>query len=416
MDLIYTDSNLVDIGTLDGCEFDLAFGADENDFEVKFSIEDTIPDYGSLVYIEGTEYGGIVSVKNPDTLQGTILVGGLTWHGLLESRVLGPDAGQDYLIVSGDLNTILGQLITRMGLGDTFQASATASGITVSNYSFTGRYVPAYSGIKEMCASVGAKLKMVYSGSKVVLWAELIHDYSTDEEFDSDQINLAIKADYRPVNHLVCLGSGELKDRIRVDLYASEDGTISTTQTLFGLDERQEQYEYTSADAESLVVDGTKKLQEYQDAAVSVTVDIDPTDTEFDIGDIVGGRENRTGIFVATTVTKKIVSIVNGMVLIEYQTGEAVGLSFTRTKTPTSNEVLAAINAAMSVAGIAQSAQKTATTAAGTATTALTTANSKSKTIYATTWPDPPYNKGDILVLTQGGVTTEYRANTTREA
>ena len=38
MDLIYTDAARHDIGILSGYSFDLAFGADENDFECKITL------------------------------------------------------------------------------------------------------------------------------------------------------------------------------------------------------------------------------------------------------------------------------------------------------------------------------------------------------------------------------------------
>ena len=39
MDLIYTNADLVDQGVLQDCMLDLAFGADENDFELEVPAE-----------------------------------------------------------------------------------------------------------------------------------------------------------------------------------------------------------------------------------------------------------------------------------------------------------------------------------------------------------------------------------------
>ena len=43
-----------------------------------------------------------------------------------------PDAGQDYLVLSGEANTVLSGLITRMGLGTLFEAEDTDSKITIN--------------------------------------------------------------------------------------------------------------------------------------------------------------------------------------------------------------------------------------------------------------------------------------------
>ena len=59
MDLIYTNADLVDQGVLQDCMLDLAFGADENDFELEVPAEGVTLEAGALLYIEGTEYGGM---------------------------------------------------------------------------------------------------------------------------------------------------------------------------------------------------------------------------------------------------------------------------------------------------------------------------------------------------------------------
>jgi hypothetical protein len=224
-----------------------------------------------------------------------------------------------------------------------------------------------------MLASANAKLVITYSAGSVVLSAALIHDYSTDEEFDSDQITLAIDADFLPVNHLICMGSGELKDRIRLDLYASSTGVVSQTQTLFNVDENAEYYDYSSADSDTLLTNGTTKLQGYQDGANTITIDISPTETEFDIGDIVGGRENTTGIFVTSAVTKKVVTIQHDYVSIEYSCGTATTSATEQAIADLNAQSLAAINKAISAAeSVASKA-----------------------TVYTTT-PTTPYTVGDL--------------------
>lgn len=205
MDLIYTDTEKQDVGVLHDFSFDLAFGSDENDFELTVSQQNHVADAGCYIYIQGTEYGGLIDAVTSDSGSQEVTYSGRSWHGLLNSKILEPDAGQRYLIVSGDANTILSGLITRMEFSSVFTVSAAAAGITLENYKFD-RYIPAYNGILKMLASVDAKLRILHDGTNVVLSAVPINDY-TQDGIDNDQTTLTVKKTKNKVNHLLCLGS-----------------------------------------------------------------------------------------------------------------------------------------------------------------------------------------------------------------
>lgn len=321
--LIYTDANRIDQGVLSNATLDLEYGRDESDqantFEVlidrnsKIRLEDK-----ALVYIEGTEYGGKITGIGTNTGEDVITYRGMTWHGLLNAHVLGPDSGQDYLVLSGEAHTVIRSIIERMNLQDTFTAPMISSGINV-NYQV--RYEYGYFAILAMLAASSAKLKMTYDNGMVVLSAEPIADYSDSDELDTTQIELEIDKDYLPVNHLVCLGEGELKNRIVLHFYADANGNVSTTQSLFGADENTLIYDYTNADSNELNEKGQEKLKELQNCD-TVKVDI-PEGRVLDIGDLVGAIDPITGIYVATEVTYKTVTISsNGLVSIAYKVGD----------------------------------------------------------------------------------------------
>lgn len=317
MDLIYMNSSMEDIAVLKAYEFDLAYGSDENDFELKVSTENHCCEAGYYVYIEGTEYGGIIDAVASDTANEEVTYTGRTWHGILNSKVLCPDAGQDYLTVSGEANTVLGTLISRMGLSALFAASSETSTLTLSNYRME-RYVTAYDGIRKMLKSVNGKLLMSYNGEKVILSAVPIVDY-TDDGFDSDILSFTLKMTERKVNHLICLGKGELKDRLVVHLYADASGNISQTQTQTGLDEYSAVYDYSSVeDEDELIEAGTQRLSELQKQD-DLDISLDETEDAYDVGDIVGATDNVTGISIAVPISKKIVVIQNGQESISYE-------------------------------------------------------------------------------------------------
>lgn len=225
-----------------------------------------------------------------------------------------------YLVIGGDANQCILHIINRCNLSSFFTISEDASQISVDEYQFH-RFTDAYSGLMKMCESVGAKLRFAFDGSKVVLSAIKAVDYSKDEEFDSDVIDFEITKQYNTVNHLICLGSGELENRLVVHLYADADGKISQTQTFFGLDEYSAIYDYSVVESEEeLIKEGKKRFKELR--TDSISLNINETEDLYDVGDIIGATDNVTGIFVSDAIKKKIVTIKNGQITINYKVGE----------------------------------------------------------------------------------------------
>ena len=132
MDLIYMNTDKEDEGVMQDYTFDMAFGADENDFQCEIMLDKHCCGAGFYLYSEGTEYGGIVDSIAVDTEADAVTYSGRTWHGMLDSKIIEPDAGADYLTLSGEANEVLGELIARLGLELLFVASVEDSGIEVS--------------------------------------------------------------------------------------------------------------------------------------------------------------------------------------------------------------------------------------------------------------------------------------------
>ena len=320
MDLIYANERMEDQGVFLNPILDLAFGADENNFECKVSTANHCCDKGYIIYAEGTEYGGVVDRIRVETDNRLIVYGGRTWHGLLEGKVVEPDVGEDYFTVSGECNQVLGQILARLGLTDLFRASSEDSGLILSSYQFN-RYVKGYTGIRKMLKTVNGKLHFVFEDGKMEISALPIVDYSQDDEFDSDQIKFVIEKNYRPTNHLICLGRGELKDREVIHLYVDTEGTISSVQTQFGLDEVTDVYDNANVESlEELDKLGRETLEEaMNDGKLELQLD---ASQEYDIDDIVGAKELVTGITMSKPIIKKIVTINKNQIKIEHKVGE----------------------------------------------------------------------------------------------
>lgn len=225
MDLIYTDKNRKDIDVLSDYELDEAFGKSENNFSLKISLSEHCMEPGCVIYAENTEYGGIIDTLNPNTKDSTLTYKGRTWHGILNSKVLEPDAGEDYLILSGEANSVLKEIITRLKLNDVFSVSEEDSGIEIIHYQCS-RYPCAYDEIRKMLYEFMGKLTINCRMQSVLLSVSPLYDYSADEEWDASQLDFAIEKNYHPVNHLICLGSGDLKDRYVIHLFTDENGGI----------------------------------------------------------------------------------------------------------------------------------------------------------------------------------------------
>lgn len=321
MDLIYTNSAHEDVGVLHDFTLDLAFGSGENDFELKVDKNNNCCEMNAVVYIEGTEYGGIIDGMKVSTKDDVIVYNGRTWHGMLGTKILEPDAGQSHLIVSGEANTVIASILDRVGLSDFFVASGEDSGLVVNNYTMD-RYVDAYSGIVKMLDTVSGKMNLVFKGGKVCVSVLPLVDYSQDEQFDNDTVEMEITKTHNFINHLICLGKGELTERQVIHLFADADGNVSENQTFFGADERVEVYDYSNAkDEAELKTKGTEKLAEYAKAG-KVSIDFTEESDMYDIGDIVGAKEIVTGTSVTRKIEKKIVTIKKGETNIEYKVGD----------------------------------------------------------------------------------------------
>lgn len=317
VDLIITDSNHVDARSAADYTLDCAWGADENDFELTVG---RLIDAGSYVYFDGGECGGVVDSLKDSLKDGrsTLTYGGRTWHGMLANKILEPDRGKDYLTVSGTASTVIGSLISRVGLDGVFDAvdSPTAGAQTIKQYQFD-RYADCYTGLRKMCAANGLKLRLAYASGRVNIWAEPVAHYG--DAIDSDLIDFDATRTWRKPNHLIGLGKGDLAARVVVHWYADAKGTVSQTQSLRGVDEITQVYDYSSAEANELSRKTREKLQELQsEGDVRITVR-DDANVVFDVGDTVTARDNLTGITVNATISKKIVKVSDGVLSVDYE-------------------------------------------------------------------------------------------------
>ena len=322
--LIVASSKLKDITPVMDVYIDVAVGG-ENTFEVKVSRKKwrEYLTFGNVLYVKNTEYGGIIGEVDTDTSSDTVSLLGYTWRGLLDKKIIQPPVGQDYRKVSGELNTVIGMLISGC-FGNYFVVSKESTGVNVNNYQFE-RYCTLLYGIEKMLKSVDYKLQIKYIQQEqgqpgyIELAAVPVVDYSQQIELSQDsQMHFTLKNIKNGVNHLICLGKGELQDRQVVHLYVQEDGTIGKTQYYTGVEEIAETYEDTSSESAELEDKGKEKLQALMNST-TFSMDVKTLGIDVEIGDIVGGRDYLTGMYAAKPVSKKIYRVNNGEVTLDYE-------------------------------------------------------------------------------------------------
>ena len=321
--IVVADANGVDQRALQFSEYDFEIGDDENTFLVTClrSEWETIYE-GSRIYIPDTEYGGIFKKLQTNTKNGTISCGGFTWRGMLQNKIICPPTGEDYATDTGELNSIIRSRVSS-ALPNLFDGSTESTGIEVT-YQYN-RYVTLYDGLKAMLKSVGYKMRISYDmdTGKAIVDAVPIVDYSPEIEYSSDMnANYYMTKEGMGVNHLICLGQGELADRVVVDLYVDENGDISQTQTYFDEDEITQIYDYAGASRDDLIQSGTDQLKNIRNHN-SFRIDLEST-KDVEIGDIVGGRDYTSGMRMTAPITTKIVRWRNGFETTEYKLSDDV--------------------------------------------------------------------------------------------
>lgn len=324
MDYIITDNAWLEIGYLDEMtSLDVDIG-DTNDFELildrKYKDKMGICK-GSCVFVPETEYGGTIEDFQSETQSDVVVCMGYTWRGLLDQLIIEPPDGQGYLSVSGDANKILKQVLNK-GTGLFFSVPEEDSGIIIGKYQF--RYVSALAGLSKMLEQSGARLdiKAIEGGEnepfRVIIQAVKVKDYSEELQYDGDDNINVITRDYRRgINHLICLGGGELAERTVLHLYVQLDGSISQKKYYRGTSERSAVYDYSSVQDEAELlksgIERLKELMDYKEAKMSID------NANLEIGDIVSARNRDADIVLSRPVIQKILTYSGGKETIEHK-------------------------------------------------------------------------------------------------
>lgn len=313
--VILANENLRELGAIKDANVTVDLNGDRT-FSVQIARSNWRPEltFSSLIYIMGTEYGGIIGEALTDTTLDYVELKGLSWRGRLAKKIIQPPTGSDYKVVSGELHTVMKELIEPEFDG-LFVVSQEDTGISVNNYQFD-RYCTLYDGLVKMLKSKWYRLQLSFrreQGEPGYLYIEAVQivDYSNRIELSRDcQLNYTMDDKRDGVNHLIVAGKGELQDRNVLHLYVQEDGSIGTQQCYTGLQEIAEVYENTSAETDELWSKSEERLQELMNKK-TFRMDVAKLGLDIGIGDIVGGRDYLTGMYMAKPVENIVYELTN---------------------------------------------------------------------------------------------------------
>lgn len=321
-DVILADGKLTPRASVSQVTLDWACGTDENDFELTIDDPDAPEiERGWYFWLDGSDVGGRI-IDRRVTVSGGVSTAmwiGQSWTGMLAAKILQPDANQDYLTVSGKLPDILKSLLKRIGLDSVFTVDSSDAS-ALSNWMFRNpRYVDAYTGFRNLLASCGRRLDFQAKDNHILLGITPVG--IIDNTIDSDLVDFKAETNRRAVNHLIGLGSQELKDRLVVNYFADAAGAVSQTQTLIGVDEVCATYDYSNADLPTLQSETKKHLQELQTGgSVEVTLS-DEVGDGLRVDDKIVATDQASGVNVTAVVTKRIVKIDSGILASTFEVG-----------------------------------------------------------------------------------------------
>jgi len=296
-------------------ECEVGTGDASNDFELRgYDV------FRGGVYIPGTEYGGLIECPEDTTGEDLHTYKGWTWRGLLTQAVVSPPDGEDYYTASGDLHEIISGLVSTRFSG-LFTVPGELTGVTAEFQA--DRYCTVHEALTDLCEENGYKLVIeAYKADtvKVELRAEPITTVAGIYNEDN-RLSLTFADNRMGINHLICMGSGELKDRQRVDLYVDQNGNIGATKYHTGLYEREQYFDYPNAESlAELEKQGRKRLKEVMSKK---TLQINRIqDVEMDVGDIVTGKHTVSGTSVSAPIDRKSFAYSGGIVRLEYHVKE----------------------------------------------------------------------------------------------
>lgn len=318
MDLIYLDENLREQGVIKNASFSSEVGTNY-DFMLTVPKTDYEKLGGKFVYPQGSfEFGGKIITCDVSSDNDFVTFNGVTWLGFLGmSKILRLQYDPDELRLDAHIGLILGY--ARME-GVYIPNTGIEMENPPSNPVFDNKELSLLDILLDLYNQAGflPVVKAVYSGSSMMIEIGAKEPEHYDPSTYSDTaLPVSVIKQYQPVTYIgiLCTTEGVLPIK---QAYLGSDGEWHAGQVGY----------YAGFDSvySSAVVDYetwqspdwaqiAKDLQRKDSASVNSTGKLFP-----DVGDLVTGRDETTGVEVTEAVTSKTLDWTNGVPIFAFET------------------------------------------------------------------------------------------------
>ncbi len=317
--LIHADSNRAEVGIItDFVNYDSQIHHNceltDNTFQIVLSVGAWQAEKimrGDYIYIDGSEFGGLVRSVNKNTNSDTVTIKGCLWRALLAMRIITPPAGQAYKVYENvELNTMIADVIGNDYV-NLFQVSSEDTGVTTS-YQF--RYQTKLAGLSKALLQVGYTLSCEYDASiqREKVTARHCIDYSDYADISSDLgIGLSITVgrvdDY---NHCIALGTGELTERMVRELWLY-NGTIYTEKpaALLEGDIRSMTFDYPNAESEDELLSSARDALLEHAPLTTAEIDLSQIQLDLQLDDTILTVDRDLNISATKSVSQRVLTI-----------------------------------------------------------------------------------------------------------
>ena len=237
MELIYTDNQMTELGDIKDFEFDLAYGKDENDFEIKTPENEM--QQGYYWYVKDTNYGGVVDEIEGTTNAYEVTYRGRSFQGILASYSAWQLKSNWYMTVNDDTIYLSGTpyditvgIIEQLGIDIKVEQPTSEQSVITET---VDRSLDIYQLMRYAFEKNSYKINLYFDGG-IRLDVTGAIDYASDSYFDVTRFRVKVNKKDVP-NHLIGVFKRDEDLNIIKHLYADEKGII---QPYFALDEGHE--------------------------------------------------------------------------------------------------------------------------------------------------------------------------------
>ena len=327
MELILAYAGGAEIRTLPWNADIEAGGTNTFEIEVPRTAWNADAGFWQRAYVPGTEFGGMIGEIATETEPRAVYLRGDTWRGMLDKKIISPEKGNNYYTISGSTSACIAKLLRDFFNDPLIRAESISRG-TIRSFRFP-RYCTLLDGLNRMLATINMKPVMRYvqegKSGAVEVGCRPINNYEiVGSTGYGDEIDVRSDVRKNGINHLICLGAGELAARTVVHIYTNANGTVTSSQILKGKYENAAVFDFNGAqDAAELRKAGLDYLADLK-SSTTIETQTNYLKTEREIGDMIRATDPITGANEWRRIERKILTITGGVPRIEYKLeGEA---------------------------------------------------------------------------------------------